>query len=102
MDNKASAVAPAVVRLVVNAVAAEPGVEEVAEVIAGKAVTTSSILEAVAVPHLLLVRSQQPRLPQITTVEGEPRPARVTSAATVDTRVMDGTSRTTTIMATID
>ena len=48
-------------------------------------------------------RPLQPQRPQwvtITTVEGELRPAKVTSAATVDTRVTDGTSKVT--ITTID
>ena len=84
---------------------AAAGVGEVVEVIAGKAVTTSSISEAVAMPQPL-VRSGQPRRPQarqwqwvtITTEAGEPRLVKVTSAVMEVTRVTDGTSKVTTII----
>ena len=82
---------------------AEAGVGEVVEVIAGKAVTTSSISEAVAMPQPLVRR--QPRRPQarqqwvtITTEAGEPRLVKVTSAVMEVTRVTDGTSKVTAII----
>ena len=83
---------------------AAAGVGEVVEVIAGKAVTTSSISEAVAMPQPL-VRPGQPRRPQarqqwvtITTEAGEPRLVKVTSAVMEVTRVTDGTSKVTAII----
>ena len=82
---------------------AAAGVGEVVEVIAGKAVTTSSISEAVAMPQPLVRR--QPRRPQarqqwvtITTEAGEPRLVKVTSAVMEVTRVTDGTSKVTAII----
>ena len=78
------------------------GVGEVVEVIAGKAVTTSSISEAVAMPQPLVRRQprRQARLQwvTITTEAGEPRLVKVTSAVMEVTRVTDGTSKVTTII----
>lgn len=82
---------------------AAAGVGEVVEVIAGKAVTTSSISEAVAMPQPL-VRPRQPRQARqwqwvtITTEAGEPRLVKVTSAVMEVTRVTDGTSKVTAII----
>ena len=81
---------------------AEAGVGEVVEVIAGKAVTTSSISEAVAMPQPLVRRQPRRQARQqwvtITTEAGEPRLVKVTSAVMEVTRVTDGTSKVTAII----
>ena len=78
---------------------AAAGVGEVVEVIAGKAVTTSSISEAVAMPQPLVRRQPRRQARQqwvtITTEAGEPRLVKVTSAVMEVTRVTDGTSKVT-------
>ena len=78
------------------------GVGEVVEVIAGKAVTTSSISEAVAMPQPLVRRQPRRQARQqwvtITSEAGEPRLVKVTSAVMEVTRVTDGTSKVTTII----
>ena len=81
---------------------AAAGVGEVVEVIAGKAVTTSSISEAVAMPQPLVRRQPRRQARQqwvtITTEAGEPRLVKVTSAVMEVTRVTDGTSKVTAII----